>query len=710
MKYFPLILGAVLMAAPIATNAQWQYAGAIDFTKVVSPAPDKLIAIGDRGSIFSSSDYGQSWTQALVPTYAKLNAAAFLTPKSGIVVGDRGTVLSTKDGGKTWTLLSEDTTDDYTDIAWPSYDSVVISARSGKLTVSDHNFVLRLPILRQNASLNAVRILVDGTGLAVSDSGVILLRRPGTKDWKGVSSPIRQNLVSISAEPTRKNWFIGADSGYILISTDKGQSWANTSYDRQDVTPVTSITYLDDTTVFAIGQFYPLLSKDGGFTWMFQNFYEIKKGLGGSFQDVQTFAQDTIIVGSFGGIFRKQGPAWTMQHVYSNGFSASLSISAIAEKIYVTAGSKIYRSDDRGVSFYPYQTLLSPPIFYSNFQTPLAGTIGGTDGDIRTTDGGESWTREGRTRDSRALQDGQVIGNFEVLTADSTLYITRDGGVIWLNYKVPGANYINAVDFKSDLEGYVTDRYWNNETHEPNGNLYYTSDGAETWSRIDFPKSPAFSDLYHISSTHSFLLTTQGYYESTDAGANWKYVFLDSSGDFRSFAFNRDSTIVIVGHSTKIYVSRDLGVTWSGENYAPDYALIARPNFNKVVFQDDSVALVIGDQRMVRRRFSRKPPAAVNTGRSGNEYLYLTLSPVPAGSRINVMVYGLYSVRDRAATLKIYDVLGREVMDATELLRNASDGRSASLELMVSAFPNGVYQMVLVGGGGGFARSFTITR
>jgi len=68
----------------------------------VARAGNRLVAVGERGTILLSDDDGKTWKQAQVPVRASLTAVQFVDAKSGWAVGHLGVVLKTEDGGQTW--------------------------------------------------------------------------------------------------------------------------------------------------------------------------------------------------------------------------------------------------------------------------------------------------------------------------------------------------------------------------------------------------------------------------------------------------------------------------------------------------------------------------------------------------------------------------------------------------------------------------------
>ena len=69
----------------------------------VARAGNRLVAVGERGTILLSDDDGKTWKQAQVSVRTSLTAVQFVDARSGWAVGHLGVVLKTEDGGQTWT-------------------------------------------------------------------------------------------------------------------------------------------------------------------------------------------------------------------------------------------------------------------------------------------------------------------------------------------------------------------------------------------------------------------------------------------------------------------------------------------------------------------------------------------------------------------------------------------------------------------------------
>lgn len=90
---------ADLLDLPAAVNARAVRSLQLSVTR----AGDRLVAVGERGTVLLSDDHGRAWRQATrVPVSVALTDAHFPTPQLGWAVGHSGVVLHTTDGGETW--------------------------------------------------------------------------------------------------------------------------------------------------------------------------------------------------------------------------------------------------------------------------------------------------------------------------------------------------------------------------------------------------------------------------------------------------------------------------------------------------------------------------------------------------------------------------------------------------------------------------------
>ncbi|MFS2036064.1 WD40/YVTN/BNR-like repeat-containing protein [Polaromonas sp. CT11-55] len=89
----PAVLSQAALLTPKALGAA---------TLAVARAGDRLVAVGERGTVLLSDDHGASWRQAQVPVQASLAAVCFADARTGWAAGHLGVILRSDDAGATW--------------------------------------------------------------------------------------------------------------------------------------------------------------------------------------------------------------------------------------------------------------------------------------------------------------------------------------------------------------------------------------------------------------------------------------------------------------------------------------------------------------------------------------------------------------------------------------------------------------------------------
>lgn len=277
MNLFTCIAALVLVSGVVAPPAAWSQVN-IDPAALVHPAPvsaalattaymaaaragDRIVAVGERGTIALSDDNGAHWRQAkLVPVSALLTDVKFVDSKTGWAVGHWGTILKTVDGGENWTLQHSD----------PSVDqpffSVVFSNPSEGVTVGLWSMMLRtrdggttwtrveLPTppgaKRADRNLYSVFAGAQGHLYIAAERGAVLRSEDGGATWKAIETGYAGSLWTGIALKDG-DLLVGGLRGSLYRSSDKGSTWRPVK--TGTTSSITSLVQLPDGTVHAAG-------------------------------------------------------------------------------------------------------------------------------------------------------------------------------------------------------------------------------------------------------------------------------------------------------------------------------------------------------------------------------------------------------------------------------------------------------------------------
>jgi photosystem II stability/assembly factor-like uncharacterized protein len=167
---------------------------------------------GEGGAIYSTRDFGKSWTKLSVPTRHLLLGGTFVDEHRGWVVGAGATILQTADGGDTWHL----------------------SRLAGA----------------EGIRFNAAWFVDNLTGWAVGSSGAIYRTLNGGRMWAPQDSGVTSDLLDVRFIDNLEGWAVGTE-GAVVYTNDGGLHWDRQPTNTQH--PLERIFFTDRTHGWAVG-------------------------------------------------------------------------------------------------------------------------------------------------------------------------------------------------------------------------------------------------------------------------------------------------------------------------------------------------------------------------------------------------------------------------------------------------------------------------
>ena len=288
-------------------------------------------AVGDCGTIWKTTDGGESWLLCATPSDANLFAVSFFDENYGLAVGGRvtsttrsgrGVVLRTIDGGNNWgevetaafpilrdvrildaqnAWIAGDSSTLYPLGLFVSDDSGVTWSSVGGSKHSGWRTLMYDPIERLGAGVAmtgeiqtldgdalarpslslGIRRLSDvcydgsvGAAWVVGEQGVVLRSDNFGAAWSAVPGAFpgaANDYFDLEAVAATDGFVatVGAPGSLFFRSDDGGQTWRATS--TGIATPLRKLFFLDKRTGWAVGDFGTIIAtKDGGATWRVQ--------------------------------------------------------------------------------------------------------------------------------------------------------------------------------------------------------------------------------------------------------------------------------------------------------------------------------------------------------------------------------------------------------------------------------------------------------
>ncbi len=211
-----------------------------------SYADERMVFVGERGHILYSDDQGESWKQAEVPVRTTLTSVFFISPEKGWAVGHDTVILATEDGGASWTKVLDGN----------KANSIVLKTAQQRFArikeefsraAEDEKSALRdkldfaeisLDEAVRDAEIGPSKPLMDvwfadkNTGIAVGASGYMLRTTDGGQSWQDWSESIASLDFLHFYKLTSNNngyLFLLGESGQVYRSQDVGLSWEKLS-------------------------------------------------------------------------------------------------------------------------------------------------------------------------------------------------------------------------------------------------------------------------------------------------------------------------------------------------------------------------------------------------------------------------------------------------------------------------------------------------
>ena len=398
--------------------------------------------------------------------------------------------------------------------------------------------------------INDIYFLNQSNGFAVNSSGSILKTVDGGNHWSIVKHLQRDNLTEIKFVDNQNGFilsphsFIG-DSKDFVFTTDGGNEW-QTSY----------IGLSDALTFLPLSNSEIIKSGDQGTIAKLDNFY----GLWSEKYRMSVFI-DWDIYAPFGDI--KQFEKLNSGRILALGSSwRAFQYNVISDSV-----AFLLFSDDDGSSWDTLWCDLPKILTTFSFANNKIGWIGGKGNEIyKTTDGGISWHlnySELLDDQSTSISKISVLDSLKMLavTTKGKIISTSNGGSSWeLSSDAADAYYESFYNiyFVNDQKGFVF-----------GPDLWTTTTGGSSWSKVDTSIKPTFSKIQFINTKLGFgigggqLYGGSSFYKTSNGGFNWERLYDGNpDGSFQGF-FMSDSLKGWLTKYDSLLKTTDGGSHWS---------------------------------------------------------------------------------------------------------------------------------------------------
>jgi len=194
----------------------------------IAQAGDRIVAVGERGHILLSDDFGRSWRQVIAPTRATLNSVHFPSPQRGWAVGHHNTILFSDDAGETWQHQPHggDVRDVFLDVLFLNDETGFAVGAYGIAYTTRNAGATWKPIepIPDQLHYNRISVGPDGSLFIAVEMGLLLASGDNGESWQELPSPYEGSFFGIFPLNARTLIAYGL-RGHVFRSFDRGQSW-----------------------------------------------------------------------------------------------------------------------------------------------------------------------------------------------------------------------------------------------------------------------------------------------------------------------------------------------------------------------------------------------------------------------------------------------------------------------------------------------------
>lgn len=651
------------------------------------------IAVSGGGAIFKTADGGLTWKEENISTdfYWNLKDVFFIDEQNGWIAGEKiygwgfSVLLKTADGGKTWQLKNNGAPTGLNSVYFLNANTGWVASKEGNMAkTTDGGETWTTVTTGVTNEIDFIYFLNENEGIAaghsIYGSSTKIKTADGGKTWSTYSD-FPGNLYCVCGI-TASTLYAAGDN--LVQSADGGKTWTDLG-----TAPTSSIEKYVDIHFINAGTGFIAVEKyggrvykttDAGATWTRMTLP------GGSsvpeLTNLSVLDENSVIVFGTSGYIAKTtdgGASWIEAGAKGNtGFNVNSVFFVNEKKGFATGfkqmGATICTTVDGGKTWKDTTAKTFKP-YDIYFVDSLYGWSSGDGGSIsKTTDGGVTW--ESLTSNSwDHLYSIFFLDRHNGWTCGTNqgTFRTTDGGTTWEMVSSSQGEDIFFLDLNNGLKGGV------------NTAMSITNDGGKTWTDFGF-NGGSFS---FVDKNTGWGLSSDEVIKTTDAGKTWtKTKIPDIYSGLNAIVFSDASNGWIAGGSGAVLNTTDGGTTW---NRVP---VSTTENLNCIAVSGNNV-WIGGDYGIILSSVSQEEVTAVSDRNSSAAPQSFALDqnfPNPFNPSTTIR----YSVINSGnVTLKVYDILGKEVAELVNSFHNAG---SYTAHFNASELSSGIFFYILQSG------------
>lgn len=650
-------------------------------------------------SVMKSTNAGSNWSIYYTNHSQNNTSLHFINETTGFIVSDTGIVMKTVNGGANWSVMSNFNQKKFHKIYFTDVNTGYLlryndtygyrgttlyrttsGGQNWSVLINDTSFALRVIEF-----LNSQTGFIGGSGdLTLNTYHAKIFRSTNNgSNWDSLHTLFNCRITGIQYR--NNTLFAYGNRAYpssrgMFLSTNLGASWISSEISRD----VVDISYVDPNNIYATATnsgVYLYKSINNGFNW-------INVGSDIKSNEIELINPTTgISVGGSGQVHRttNSGVNWirTTSTIFDNYLWTVEFVNSSTG--FVGGSNSLLKTTNSGNNWFFIPRIPGDQIEFTDENTGYAANV---DTMYKTTNCGLNWInlnygQPGQINEISFVNNntGFYIGKYNILKK------TTDGGNSWTLITGYGGGYQETMYFANENLGFIR-----RNDNSLGWGISRTTNSGLNW---DFQPVPFYDyyiwDIHFINENTGFYTTQNRIFKTTNNGDNW-YVALhfeiyNYPVDFNSIQFLDNSVGYAAATGGKVFKTTDSGETWKLHNSISNYG------FSDMYFTDINTGYLVGGGGIILKTTNGcGDPIGIQPISSSIPESFMLYqnypNPFNPVTKIKFAIPHGASGRNEITTLKIYDILGKEV--AIPLNEILSPGEY-EIEWDAREYPSGVY-------------------
>lgn len=642
---------------------------------------NSFIAVGDYGTVVKTTNSGDDYFVAhkISSFDGTLTSVHFPTNSIGYAVGSTpsgvGKIFKSPDGGTNWSTLNLPNPSNVPQLndvyfvsentGWTCGNSPSSGTTIYKTTDGGSNWIDQ-SISSVTTNLVKMNFENENKGYAAGTNGTFLETTNGGANWivKTINGPVD---LTDYVQDLSGNWHCVSKNGSINKSTNKGVTW---SQKYLGVEELLSIYFPDSIKGYVVGKNgTALYTTNGGENW--------NAGTSNTPLDlnkVKALYNKGFAIGKGGNILKTTdgGKTWKESLIRDAHLSSILeSVQFLDENIgFVSDKNYVLKTTNGGDSW----EIMNIPSGNSEFNNLTfidnnKGVVISNQNDIfRTTDGGNSWSKvldlaSGKLSCIHHSGDENLFAG----GSEGKILKSSNGGANWQEISLLGSSLI-VSSITENTSGHL---FLTAKTSSL-GSIYKSTNGGIDWIPILASSDKSYNSITFINNAIGIAVGSSGVVlRTSDGGNTWTETLLGSES--LSKVMHIGNSIYAIGLNGSIFKSTNQGMTWNKHESNTNIELKAASFTTSSSFKNDlfiestisEIGWIVGENGIILKTEDGGEGGVIINVKDdfiiiNQPSAFQLYQNYPNPFNPNTTIKFSLS-KDEITTLKIYDILGREI-------------------------------------------------